>query len=91
MNRNAKKGTENVYTWEDIVKLKLANFVYFCITVRDSQIDSQIRSIQNSQTIHGCIFQILRYFVTKHRNFTKLVMLFPAVVNFPNSKVCLKG
>ena len=50
------------------------------------------KSIQNSQTSHDCIFHILRYFSTKLHNFTKLMMLFPAVLmNFPNSKVCLIG
>ena len=37
-----------------------------------------------------CIFHILRYFSSKLHNFTKFMMLFPAVLmNFPNSKVCL--
>ncbi len=38
------------------------------------------------------ILHILRYFATKLHNFTKFMMLFPAVLmNFPNSKVCLIG
>ena len=50
------------------------------------------KSIQNSQTSHDCIFHILLYFTTKLHNFTKFMMLFPAVLtNFPNSKVCLIG
>ena len=41
---------------------------------------------------HVCIFHILRYFSTKLHNFTKFMMLFPAVLmNFPNSEVCLIG
>ena len=43
-------------------------------------------------TSHDCIFHILRYFSTKLHNFTKFMMLFPAVLmNFPNSEVCLIG
>ncbi len=50
------------------------------------------KSIQKSQTSHDCIFHILRYFSTKLHNFTKFMMLFPAVLmNFPNSEVCLIG
>ena len=50
------------------------------------------KSIQKSQTSHDCIFHILRYLATKLHNFTKFMMLFPAVLmNFPNSKVCLIG
>ncbi len=50
------------------------------------------KNIQNSQTSHDCIFLILRYFATKLHNFTKFMMLFPAVLmNFPNSEVCLIG
>ncbi len=48
--------------------------------------------MQNSQTSHDCIFNILQYFATKLHNFTKFMMLFPAVLmNLPNSKVCLIG
>ena len=37
-------------------------------------------------------YHILRYFSTKLRNFTKFMMLFPAVLmNFPNSEVFLIG
>ena len=51
-----------------------------------------IKSIQNSQNLHDCIFHTLRYFSTKLHNFTKLMMLFPAVlIDFPNSNVCLIG
>ncbi len=51
-----------------------------------------VKSIQNSQTSHDCIFHILRYFSTKLHNFTKFRMFFQAVLmNFPNSKVCLIG
>ena len=83
------------------MNVKFANFVWFCITRGKSLalfenvvtlFRAQYKSIQNSQTSHDCIFHILRYFSTKLHNFTKFMMLFPAVLmNFSNSKVCLIG
>ena len=46
--------------------------------------------IINSQILHDCISQSLRYFANKLRSFTKFVMLFPTVL-FLNSKVRPKG
>ena len=46
----------------------------------------KLQSIQNSQTLQGCIFLILQHFATKLCNFTNFRMLFNAVVmNFPIS------
>jgi hypothetical protein len=42
--------------------------------------------------VNDCSFRILRYLVTKLHNFTKFMMLFPAVlINFVTSKVCVNG
>ncbi len=67
---------KSVTTFRNVVKLFRASY----------------KSIQKSQTSHDCILHILRYLATKLHNFTKFVMLFPAVLmNFPNSKVSLIG
>ena len=51
-----------------------------------------IQSMENLQTLHYYIFDILQYFATKLDNCLKFRMLFPAVlIDFPNSKVCLIG
>ena len=48
--------------------------------------------IQNSQTLHYYIFDILQYLTTKLHNFTKFRKLFLIVLKlFPNLKVCLIG
>ena len=53
---------------------------------------SHYKSMQNLHTLNDCIFHILRYSATKLHNAIKSIVLFPAVVmNFPNSKVSLKG
>ena len=50
------------------------------------------KSIQNSQTSKGYIFDILQCFTTKLHNFTKFGKLFPTVLElFSNLKVCLIG
>ena len=49
------------------------------------------KSIQNSQTSQDYIFQSLQYLSTKLHNFTKLRMLFQAVLKIPISNVFLEG
>ena len=50
------------------------------------------KSIQNSQILYDCIFHILCNFLTELNSFTKFMMVVPMLcLNFPNSKVCLKG
>ena len=81
--------------------VKFANFVYFCIRHGKALplcgnvvtlFYAQYKSIQNSQTLHCYIFDILQYFTTKFHHFAKFRNLFPTVLKlFSNLKVCVIG
>ena len=77
--------------------MNFANFVYLHFlyyTFPHSGINFAcvIQNIQNSQNSQDYISHSLKHFSTKIHNFTKLRMLFPAVlINFQNSKFCLIG
>ena len=80
---------------------KFANFVYFCIThgkvlplcwIVVTLFPAQYKSIQNSQTLHYYVFDILQYSATKLHNFTKFRKLFPIVLKlFWNLKFVYLG
>ena len=68
-------------------------YFWYTFLLRAEKCTDQIsKCMQNLQTSRGYIFHILQYFATKHHHFTKIKILFLAVLmNIPYLKVCLKG
>ena len=66
-----------------------SNFIYYCIEWKSVVTFQDYTEFKTSEDY---IFHILQYFATKLYNFTKLRMLFAAVLmNIPNSNVCPQG